>query len=232
MPYKHKQSLYFTVNLLGSSLVGSKEGEATLSTAFQTHHKQNTEHLDIPHILYDYHQEVKSGSSKNLDKLKAKVSKYMERFGFFTKKGPDVTREQIGTVRTNCTDCLDRTNAVQTYLGLEVLQFSLMDLNLTDKPNIVSRFEELFKQMWINNGNELSKMYAGTGAIGGAGGNKLMDGARSAARTIQNNLLDNTKQEAIDVLLFGSSFNSDLADRARMLLPSNYINGKTLRLLL
>ena len=27
------------VNLLGSSRVGSKEGEATLSTAFQTHHK-------------------------------------------------------------------------------------------------------------------------------------------------------------------------------------------------
>jgi len=37
--------------------------------------------------------------------------------------------------------------------------------------------------------------------------------------------LDSTKQEAIDVLLFGSSFNSDLADRARMLLPPNYING-------
>ena len=55
---------------------------------------------------------------------------------------------------------------------------------------------------------------------------QLIDGARSAARTIQNNLLDQTKQEAIDVLLFGSSFNSDLADRARMLLPSNYINGK------
>ena len=185
--------------------------------------------MDIPHILYDYHQEVKGGSSKNLGKLKAKVSKYMERFGFFTKKGPDVIREQIGTVRTNCTDCLDRTNAVQTYLGLEVLQFSLMDLNLTDKPNIVSRFEELFKQMWINNGNELSKMYAGTGAIGGAGGSKFMDGARSAARTIQNNLLDSTKQEAIDVLLYGSSFNSDLADRARMLLPANYINGKNFK---
>ncbi len=49
-----------------------------------------------------------------------------------------------------------------------------------------------------------------------------MDGARSAARTIQNNLLDATKQEAIDVLLFGSSFNSDLADRARVLLPAQY----------
>ena len=131
--------------------------------------------MDIPHILFDYHQEVKSGNAKNLSKLKAKVQKYVERFGFFTKKGPDVLREQIGTVRTNCTDCLDRTNAVQTYFGLEVLQYSLMDLGLTDKPNIVSRFEEMFKQMWISNGNELSKMYAGTGALGGAGGSKVIN---------------------------------------------------------
>lgn len=155
-------------------------------------------------------------------------------------------------MRTNCTDCLDRTNCVQTYFGLEVLNYQLMDLGLTDKPNIVSRFEELFKQMWINNGNELSKMYAGTAALG-AGSKvrevlkkffflvvhycipllisivhpllQIMDGARSAARTIQNNLLDSTKQEAIDVLLFGSSFNSDLADKARVLLPPNHING-------
>ena len=45
------------------------------------------------------------------------------------------------------------------------------------------RFEEMFKQMWLNNGNELSKMYAGTGALGAS--SKLIDGARSAARTIQ-----------------------------------------------
>ena len=59
-----------------------------------------------------------------------------------------------------------------------------------------------------------------------------MDGARSAARTIQNNLLDSTKQEAIDVLLFGSSLNSDLANRARALLPQNYINGKDKNILM
>ena len=41
----------------------------------------------------------------------------------------------------------------------------------------------MFKQMWLNNGNELSKMYAGTGALGAS--SKLIDGARSAARTIQ-----------------------------------------------
>ena len=44
-----------------------------------------------------------------------------------------------------------------------------MDLNLTDKPNIVSRFVEMFRVMWVNNGNELSKMYAGTAALGNTG---------------------------------------------------------------
>lgn len=55
---------------------------------------------------------------------------------------------------------------------------------------------------------------------------QLMDGARSAARTIQNNLLDNSKQEAIDILLVGSTLNSELADRARILLPSNILHGE------
>lgn len=52
-----------------------------------------------------------------------------------------------------------------------------------------------------------------------------MDGARSAARTIQNNLLDNSKQEAIDILLVGSTLNTELTDRARILLPSNLLQG-------
>lgn len=54
-----------------------------------------------------------------------------------------------------------------------------------------------------------------------------MDGARSAARTIQNNLLDNSKQEAIDILLVGSTLSSELADRARILLPSNMLHAPT-----
>lgn len=56
-----------------------------------------------------------------------------------------------------------------------------------------------------------------------------MDGARSAARTIQNNLLDFSKQEAIDILLIGSTLNSELADRARILLPNNMLHGKNIK---
>ena len=58
------------------------------------------------------------------------------------------------------------------------------------------------------------------------GGSKLMDGARSAARTIQNNLLDKDKQEAYDLLLLGTGWHSDLADRTRLFLPINYWNGE------
>ena len=53
-----------------------------------------------------------------------------------------------------------------------------------------------------------------------------MDGARSAARTIQNNLLDKDKQEAYDLLLLGTGWHSDLADRSRLFLPINYWNGE------
>ncbi|XP_068082117.1 synaptojanin-1 [Anabrus simplex] len=213
------------VNLLGTSLIGSKEGEAVLSQLFQAHHKSSCYAKDVPHIVFDYHQECRGGNTKNLSKLKGKVEKYLKSFSVFYAKGDEVLSEQRGTVRTNCLDCLDRTNCVQTFFGLETLTRQLQLLQLMEKQQMVSRFEEVFRQMWINNGNEVSKIYAGTGAI--QGGSKLMDGARSAARTIQNNLLDNSKQEAIDILLLGSTLSSELADRARILLPPNMLHAPT-----
>lgn len=214
------------INLLGTSLIGSKEGEAMLSNEFQRHHKESN-HMDVPHIVFDYHQECRGGNTGALSKLKAKIDAMCADYGLFHALGDSVFREQKGTIRTNCLDCLDRTNCVQTYIGLEMLneQISQMSALSDKKQQISSRFEEVFRQMWINNGNEVSKIYAGTGAI--QGGSKLMDGARSAARTIQNNLLDNSKQEAIDVLLVGSTLSSELADRARILLPSNMLHAPT-----
>lgn len=44
------------------------------------------------------------------------------------------------------------------------------------------------------------------------------------ARTIQNNLLDSVKQEAIDILLTGKPLTSEIADRARSLLPSHFLH--------
>ncbi|KAK0168428.1 hypothetical protein PV327_002230 [Microctonus hyperodae] len=219
---KQRYGKQVIVNLLGSSLIGSKEGEAMLSQMFQSRHNLSN-HKDVPHIIFDYHQECRGGNMKNLSKLKSKVEKYLDSFGLFYAVGTSVHQEQSGTIRTNCLDCLDRTNCAQTFFALEILSRQLSLLKLFEKQQMVSRFEEVFRQMWINNGNEVSKIYAGTGAIQGS--SKFMDGARSAARTIQNNLLDSSKQEAIDILLLGSTLNTELADRARLLLPANMLHA-------
>ena len=58
------------------------------------------------------------------------------------------------------------------------------------------------------------------------GGSKLLDGARSARRTIQNNLLDRDKQEALELLVWGGDRGSDFRDRARLVLPSEYHHGR------
>lgn len=214
------------INLLGTSLIGSKEGEAMLSNEFQRHHKEST-HNDVSHIVFDYHQECRGGNTASLAKLKARLDQCCQDFGIFFANSSGIQREQIGTLRTNCLDCLDRTNCVQTFIGLDILNQQIDFLSgLTDKKQSLSRFDEVFRQMWINNGNEISKIYAGTGAI--QGGSKLMDGARSAARTIQNNLLDSSKQEAIDILLVGSTLSSELAERARIMLPSNLLHGESI----
>ncbi|XP_046507563.1 synaptojanin-1 isoform X4 [Equus quagga] len=203
------------------NLLGSKEGEHMLSKAFQSHLKASEHAADIQMVNFDYHQMVKGGKAEKLHSvLKPQVQKFLD-YGFFYFDGSEVQRCQSGTVRTNCLDCLDRTNSVQAFLGLEMLTKQLEALGLAEKPQLVTRFQEVFRSMWSVNGDSISKIYAGTGALEGkAKAGKLKDGARSVTRTIQNNFFDSSKQEAIDVLLLGNTLNSDLADKARALLTT------------
>lgn len=58
------------------------------------------------------------------------------------------------------------------------------------------------------------------------------DAARSATRTIQNNFLDNSKQEAIDILLLGNTLRGELADKARALLTTRILHGGCLNMII
>ncbi|XP_060054597.1 synaptojanin-1 isoform X10 [Erinaceus europaeus] len=210
------------------NLLGSKEGEHMLSKAFQSHLKASEHATDIQMVNFDYHQMVKGGKAEKLHSvLKPQVQKFLD-YGFFHFNGSEVQRCQSGTVRTNCLDCLDRTNSVQAFFGLEMLAKQLEALGLAEKPQLVTRFQEVFRSMWSVNGDSISKIYAGTGALEGkAKAGKLKDGARSVTRTIQNNFFDSSKQEAIDVLLLGNTLNSDLADKARALLTTGSLRASS-----
>ncbi|XP_067348212.1 synaptojanin-1 isoform X4 [Channa argus] len=206
------------------NLLGSKEGEHMLSKAFQSHLKASEHAAAVKMVNFDYHQNVKGGKADKLHSvLKPQLNKFIEDCGFFYYSGEmGITRTQGGTIRTNCLDCLDRTNSVQAFFGLEMLPKQLEIMSLTEKPQLVARFQEVFRTMWSVSGDSVSKIYAGTGALDGkAKAGKLKDGARSVTRTIQNNFFDSSKQEAIDILRLGSTLNSDLADKARALLTTS-----------
>ena len=55
---------------------------------------------------------------------------------------------------------------------------------------------------------------------------QLQAGARSVQRTIRNNFMDNTKQEAIDMLLFNNAFSGELGQKARSFLERADAFGK------
>jgi phosphatidylinositol-bisphosphatase len=56
----------------------------------QTQHTTDENHADIPHILFDYHQEVRG--NRGLDKLEHKVQQYLAEFKFFYSKDGKVER--------------------------------------------------------------------------------------------------------------------------------------------
>uniref|UniRef100_A0A4W4G1P4 Synaptojanin-1 n=1 Tax=Electrophorus electricus TaxID=8005 RepID=A0A4W4G1P4_ELEEL len=203
------------------NLLGMKEGEHMLSKAFQSHLKASDHANTVKMVNFDYHQMVKGGKTDKLSSvLKPQVNKFLEECGFFYYSvDAGIQRCQTGTLRLNCLDCLDRTNSVQAFFALEMLPQQLEAMSLTEKPQLVARFQEVFRTMWSLNGDSISKIYAGTGALDGKA--KLKDGARSVTRTIQNNFFDTSKQEAIDILRLGSTLNSDLADKARALLTTS-----------
>uniref|UniRef100_A0A8C4LGX1 Synaptojanin-1 n=1 Tax=Equus asinus asinus TaxID=83772 RepID=A0A8C4LGX1_EQUAS len=185
------------------NLLGSKEGEHMLSKAFQSHLKASEHAADIQMVNFDYHQMVKGGKAEKLHSvLKPQVQKFLD-YGFFYFDGSEVQRF----------DCF-------CFFKLK------LSLGLAEKPQLVTRFQEVFRSMWSVNGDSISKIYAGTGALEGkAKAGKLKDGARSVTRTIQNNFFDSSKQEAIDVLLLGNTLNSDLADKARALLTTGILKS-------
>eukprot|EP00794_Sanderia_malayensis_P016728 gene16728-18422_t len=211
------------------NLLGRKEGEHALSMAYKDHLKNSKHSFDTHIILFDYHYHCRGGKTENLLKLIDKAHASIENFGIFVYKDDHIERSQVGTIRTNCIDCVDRTNAVQSKIGRTVLANQLECLGIADKTNMLSRFEEVYKSIWLQNGDQLSKLYSGTGAmdssVKGTLSSKFHDGAVTVKRAIVNNFLDGSKQEAIDILLLGNTFIGKVGERARALLTTSFLHS-------
>jgi len=68
---------------------------------------------------------------------------------------------QAGVFRTNCLDCLDRTNVIQG-----IIDQIAIDSFLGHRDQVVGEeFWVVHGGLWADTGDALSKIYAGTGAL-------------------------------------------------------------------
>ncbi|CAG8630005.1 15229_t:CDS:10, partial [Acaulospora morrowiae] len=189
------------------NLVETTGREATIGSAYQEEiEKQNNNKIN--YIEFDFHKECKGMKYENISNLISKLDRNFSTMKYFWQAGDEeVHCKQEGIFRTNCMDCLDRTNVVQSALAREVLNLQLLRFGLSDYLidgiSHYEQFENIFNEVWANNGDSISKEYAGTSALKGKRNLQgvVNDASNSIARLFQNNFKDFFRQAMIDYLL-------------------------------
>ncbi|KAG8819015.1 phosphatidylinositol-3,5-bisphosphate 5-phosphatase [Serendipita sp. 399] len=118
---------------------------------------------------------------------------------------------QKGICRTNCVDCLDRTNAAQFVFGKRVLGHQLYALGIVDSPNLVfdSDAVNMLTEMYHDHGDTIALQYTGSALVNRVETYRRMPHWNSHSRDIIENLkrfyvnqmLDADKQLAINTFL-------------------------------
>ena len=159
------------------------------------HAQQLLNQKHVKHVWYDFHAECKGGRWDKLSNLLDEVSPILSDQAYFCavplhKGGPTTWRTvsiQDGVVRTNCMDCLDRTNVVQSMFGRYMLYRIIhermglshhssktrtrkralpMECIMSFKQCPLSlpwaEGESAHRHLWADNADAISRLYAGT----------------------------------------------------------------------
>uniref|UniRef100_A0A5B6YNA5 Putative phosphoinositide phosphatase SAC6 n=1 Tax=Davidia involucrata TaxID=16924 RepID=A0A5B6YNA5_DAVIN len=198
-------------NVLAVDLVNKHGGEGRLSEKFAGA-MQHVASDDLRYLHFDFHRICGHVHFERLSILYDQIEDFLikNRYLLLNEKGEKV-EGQLGVVRTNCIDCLDRTNVTQSMIGRKMLEFQLRRIGIFDAEETISthpNFDESFKILWANHGDEISIQYSGTPALKGdfvRCGQRtiqgiLKDGWNSLLRYYLNNFCDGTKQDVIDLL--------------------------------
>lgn len=103
---------------------------------------------------------------ENVSALIEAVGPEAGAMGFHWRDQRGIICNQKSVFRVNCMDCLDRTNVVQTAIGKAVLESQLVKLGLSPPYSpIPEQLKSPFMVLWANNGDIISRQYAGTNAL-------------------------------------------------------------------
>ncbi|KAJ9402358.1 hypothetical protein DTO282F9_554 [Paecilomyces variotii] len=182
---------------------------------------EKRQEMDRLHYVYfDFHNETKGLQWHRAQLLLDRLIDGLNRGGYF--RGVETPGDQLGqldirslqtsVVRTNCMDCLDRTNVVQSMLGRWAVTRQLIDVGILRPGESASddkEFEDMFRNIWADNADVVSKSYSGTGALKTdftrtgqrTRAGMLQDLSNSITRYVRNNFMDGPRQDAFDVFL-------------------------------
>jgi len=194
------------------NLVNQKGYELRVSEKFSEAHKSSKFNDQIKLVIFDFHEKCSKSRFHNVKILIDDIEKDLEEQGYFELQGDKVGNKQTSVVRTNCMDCLDRTNVVQTMVARRFLKVQLVKSGImNEKETIESHkdFDYFLRNVWSDNADIVSKFYSGTGALKtdftrtGKRTNqgKIMDGVNSVMRYVKNNYTDGFRQDSIDLFL-------------------------------
>ncbi|KAJ2412358.1 hypothetical protein H4218_000699 [Coemansia sp. IMI 209128] len=125
----------------------------------------------IRYIPWDFHHETRGMHYERLGVLLEQLKREILDMGYHWRVGEQVLTRQSGVFRVNCMDCLDRTNVVQSTIARSVLNEQLVRLGVHIAPErgltAYQGLEAMLNQLWANNGDYISRQYAGTMAMKG-----------------------------------------------------------------
>ncbi|KAI9446507.1 SacI homology domain-containing protein [Lactarius indigo] len=190
--------------------LAEKHGREGIITNAYGEYVEEAQLSAVKYCEYDFHAETKGMKYENISKLITQLERSFESQGFLWISGQSVLSQQRGVYRVNCIDCLDRTNVVQSAFARYVLNRQLLAVALLNPSgNGRTDMDVVFNDVWANNGDAISRCYAGTSALKGdftrTGkrdlGGLLNDGINSLARMYTSTFSDWFCQAVIDYML-------------------------------
>lgn len=162
---------------------------------------------------WDMSRASKSRDQDVIETLENIAGEIIPKTGFF-RNGDDAEsglQLQNGVARTNCIDCLDRTNAAQFVVGKRALGHQLYALGIIDRTTVEydSDAVNLFTNMWHDHGDTIAIQYGGSHLVNtmetyrktNHWSSQPRDMVESFRRYYNNSFLDAQRQEAYNLFL-------------------------------
>jgi hypothetical protein len=115
---------------------------------------------------FDFHAVCRGMKFENVSFLLQTLGPQLEDYGSSVSVNDRLVAQQKGVLRTNCMDCLDRTNVCQSSFAKYMLDLQLKEQGF-DMAAQADQENAWFNTLWADNGDAISKQYASTGAMKG-----------------------------------------------------------------